>query len=202
MGEHGCGGLPGSGHYSREYSSALWSLSFGVPCLHSCFRSIAGIFLGSLCKGSRLGSRGNCIPHNLSVDGAGHAVLELQVHLGDSVLGEDRGIGDVTYIPTKQLAFPKFFFSNSSPAECGDISKGEIRHTDGGGLNHVADGESLDRLVLRSASRAVGATDGLDVATTALVASATRRKHNVSLVSGVSRYRYSFGGAPTWTRAS
>jgi hypothetical protein len=37
-----------------------------------------------------------CVPDNLSVDGAGHAVLELQVHLGNSVLGEDRGIGDIT----------------------------------------------------------------------------------------------------------
>ena len=45
-------------------------------------------------------------------------------------------------------------------------------HTDGGGLNHVADGESLDCLVLGGASRAVGAADGLDVATTLLVTTA------------------------------
>jgi hypothetical protein len=32
------------------------------------------------------------IPHDLSVDGARDAVLELQVHLGDGVLGEDGGI--------------------------------------------------------------------------------------------------------------
>lgn len=36
------------------------------------------------------------VPDNLAVDGAGHAVLELQVHLGDGVFGEDRGIGDIT----------------------------------------------------------------------------------------------------------
>ena len=42
--------------------------------------------------------------------------------------------------------------------------------TDGGGLDHVADGESLDRLVLGSASRAVAAADGLDVAAALLVA--------------------------------
>jgi hypothetical protein len=36
------------------------------------------------------------VPHDLSVDGARDAVLELQVHLGDSVLGEDRGIRDIT----------------------------------------------------------------------------------------------------------
>lgn len=35
-------------------------------------------------------------PDNLSVDGAGNAVLQLQVHLGDGVLLEDGGIGDIT----------------------------------------------------------------------------------------------------------
>ena len=49
-----------------------------------------------------------------------------------------------------------------------------MRRTDGGRLNHVADGESLDRLVLGSASRAVGATDGLDVAATLLVTAVGR----------------------------
>ena len=49
-----------------------------------------------------------------------------------------------------------------------------MRRTDGGGLNHVADGESLDCLVLRSASRAVGAADGLDVAAALLVTAAVR----------------------------
>ena len=39
-------------------------------------------------------------------------------------------------------------------------------------LDHVADGEPLDRLVLWGASGAVGATDGLNVATAFLVASA------------------------------
>ena len=48
------------------------------------------------------------------------------------------------------------------------------RRTDSGGLDHVADGESLDGLVLRNASRAVGAADGLDVATTLLVATAVQ----------------------------
>ena len=47
-----------------------------------------------------------------------------------------------------------------------------MRRTDGGGLDHVADGKSLDRLILGSASRAVGATDGLDVAATLLVTAA------------------------------
>ena len=43
--------------------------------------------------------------------------------------------------------------------------------TDGSGLNHVSDAEALDSLVLRHHAVAVGAADGLDVATTALVAS-------------------------------
>jgi len=36
------------------------------------------------------------IPDNLSVDGAGNAVLELQVHLWDGVLGEDGSVRDIT----------------------------------------------------------------------------------------------------------
>jgi hypothetical protein len=47
-----------------------------------------------------------------------------------------------------------------------------VGRTDGGRLNHVADGESLDCLVLGSASRAVGAADGLDVAAALLVTAA------------------------------
>jgi hypothetical protein len=47
-------------------------------------------------------------------------------------------------------------------------------HTDSSRLDHVADGESLDRLVFGSASRAVGASDRLDVTTTLLVTSAVR----------------------------
>jgi hypothetical protein len=46
------------------------------------------------------------------------------------------------------------------------------RRTNGGRLDHVADGESLYRLVLGCASRAVGASDRLDVTTTLLVTSA------------------------------
>jgi hypothetical protein len=42
--------------------------------------------------------------------------------------------------------------------------RGFEERTDGRRLNHVADGEPLDGLVLGSASRAVGAPDGLDVA--------------------------------------
>ena len=52
---------------------------------------------------------------------------------------------------------------------------GACGRTDGGGLDHVADGESLDGLVLGGASGAVGATDGLGVTAAGLVATAVVR---------------------------
>lgn len=64
--EHGCDDPRGIGH---------WALLDG--------------FLPHRLKGLN-------IPHDLSVDSARDAVLELQVHLGDSVLGEDGGIRDIT----------------------------------------------------------------------------------------------------------
>lgn len=36
------------------------------------------------------------VPDNLAVNGTRDAVLQLEVHLGDGVLGEDRGVRDVT----------------------------------------------------------------------------------------------------------
>jgi hypothetical protein len=36
-------------------------------------------------------------PDDLAVDSAGHAVLQLQVHLRHGVLGEDRRIGDIAW---------------------------------------------------------------------------------------------------------
>ena len=45
-------------------------------------------------------------------------------------------------------------------------------HTDGSGFDHVPYGESLDGFVLWRASRAVGAADGLNMATTLLVTAA------------------------------
>lgn len=57
-----------------------------------------------------------------------------------------------------------------------DGAQGRIRgkalmyRTNSSRLNHVADGESLDGLVLGRASRAVAAADGVDVAAALLVA--------------------------------
>jgi hypothetical protein len=42
-------------------------------------------------------TRGQNSPDNLAVNGAGDAVLQLQVHFRDCVLGEDGGIGDIPY---------------------------------------------------------------------------------------------------------
>lgn len=36
------------------------------------------------------------VPDNLAVNGTRDAVLQLEVHLGDGVFGEDRGVRDVT----------------------------------------------------------------------------------------------------------
>lgn len=74
---------------------------------------------------------------DLAVNSTRDAVLQLQVHLGYGVLGEDGGIRDIT---------------------------------NGSRLDHVADGESLDCLVLGRAARAVAASDGLGVAAALLVA--------------------------------
>lgn len=41
-------------------------------------------------------SRASNIPHDLSVNGARDTVLELQVHLGNGVFGEDGGLRDIT----------------------------------------------------------------------------------------------------------
>lgn len=101
------------------------------------------------------------VPDNLAVNGARDAVLQLQVHLGHGVLREDGGIRDVTC---------KLNVSERDRAKRGS----QERRTNSSRLNHVADGESLDRLVLGGASRAVAASDGLDVATALLVSAATK----------------------------
>jgi hypothetical protein len=83
-------------------------------------------------------------------------------------------------------------------------SEGE--RTDGGRLDHVADGESLDRLVLWSTSGAVGAANWVHVSTSLLVTSTTDGMsvevlYRLSLSSrrrrGRSRVVYR-----TWKRAS
>ena len=69
---------------SRERT--LWCVS--TPCA----RRAGGCGL----RPGRVVFPGGGIPNDLAVDGARDAVLELQVHLGDGVLGEDGGIRDIT----------------------------------------------------------------------------------------------------------
>jgi hypothetical protein len=49
------------------------------------------------------------VPDNLAVNSAGNAVLELQVHLGDGVVGEDRGIRDITCKTEKTSQISRLF---------------------------------------------------------------------------------------------
>ena len=66
--------------------------------------------------------------------------------------------------------------------------RGLEKRTNSSRLNHVADGESLDRLVLGGASRAVAASDGLDVAAALLVSAAAKKLvSNLFKVSRLSR---------------
>lgn len=108
------------------------------------------------------------------MNGTRDAVLQLQVHLGDGVLGKDRGIGDITW---REEAVSGCEFSVYCLCGLGST------RTDGSGFNHVADGEALDRLVLGGASRAVAAADGLGVAATLLVAAAVKMLASNSHVS-------------------
>jgi hypothetical protein len=107
------------------------------------------------------------VPDNLAVDGTRDAVLQLEVHLGNRVLGEHRSVRDITCegnqlaeCPCRRWRANGSIDMDRSPHRSW---RGGIR-TDGRRLDHVADGEPLDGLILGSASRAVGATDGLDVA--------------------------------------
>ncbi len=42
------------------------------------------------------------VPNDLAVDGARNAVLQLKVHLGDGVVGEDRSVRDITWVVSKR----------------------------------------------------------------------------------------------------
>ena len=73
--------------------------------------------------GSTESSCGLNVPDDLAVDSAGDAVLELQVHLGDGVLGEYGGIGDITCVALvfKSPMPPLLFCSDAVRACPGDV---------------------------------------------------------------------------------
>jgi hypothetical protein len=120
---------------------------------------------------------------NLAVDGARDAVLPVAGVSGIDRVGKEHiyslryilgtvysGNTEASEMSPAQYVSPRLISSSiyglyGSQSMC-------VARTDSGGLNHVADGESLDCLVLGSASRAVGAADGLDVAAALLVATA------------------------------
>lgn len=68
--------------------------------------------------------RGGDIPDDLAVDGARDAVLELEVHLGDRVLSEDRGVRDVTCVGI--LSVHRFSNSSLTPAFSSSLSGARI----------------------------------------------------------------------------
>lgn len=102
------------------------------------------------------------VPDNLAVDSARDAVLQLEVHLGNRVLGEHGGIRDITWRDPVSAYWTVAKGSGGAMVAIG-WQVFRIR-TDSRRLDHVADGEPLDGLILGGASRAVGAPDGLDVA--------------------------------------
>jgi hypothetical protein len=111
------------------------------------------------------------------VNGAGDTVLQLQVHLGDGVVGKDGGVGNITCRKNDSVrdSSSKPFVTHACARGFGDGRGSDgLRHTNSGRFDHVSDGESLDSLVLGCASGAVGASDWFDVATAFLVASAVR----------------------------
>ena len=87
------------------------------------------------------------------MDGAPHAIYDLVVHFRENVLWPHRQ----SHSQTQTLARTRVH------ARLADVAER-------GALDHVADGEALDRLVLAHASRAVRAAHELDVAAALLVA--------------------------------
>ena len=112
------------------------------------------------------------------MDGARNAVLQLEVHLGNCVFWEYGSVRDITCeinISLGQLQYNPFHGTSASvpTARLSTSWEGVVVkwHTNSSRLNHVADGESLYRLVLGCATRAVAASDRLNVATTLFVSS-------------------------------
>ena len=79
-------------------------------------------------------------------------------------------------VPTLVRSPPRVADIHSIVGFTSEIIKKRIERTDSSGLDHVADGESLDSLVLGDAASAVGAAHGLDVAAAVLVAAAVKKK--------------------------
>ncbi len=71
------------------------------------------------------------IPNDLAVDGARNAILELQVHLWNDVLGEDRGIRDISCGTSGSVMdHGGSYASNEARFACRDYATIEVRRTD------------------------------------------------------------------------
>lgn len=77
--------------------------------------------------------------------------------------------------PSLNPAIPPLSLRTTHPFHCRGCRLPGIARTNSSRLDHVADSESLDRLVLGSAASAVGAAHGLDVAAAVLVAAAVQK---------------------------
>lgn len=75
----------------------------------------------------------------------------------------------------KSNKFPPLSQRTTHPFHCRSCRYERVARTDSSRLDHVADSESLDRLVLRGAASAVGAAHGLNVAAAVLVAAAVQK---------------------------
>lgn len=125
-------------------------------------------------------------PDDFAVDGAGDAVLQFEVHLGNGIFGKDGGVGDVTCLNVGSFSVreivPVFWKKlNAKPFGSGrNMGVEEKKRTDCGRLNHIANGESLDCLVLGCTSRAVGASNRLHMASSFLVTAAVDIPHTTN----------------------
>ncbi len=62
------------------------------------------------------------VPNDLAVDSAGDTVLQLEVHLGDGIVGEDGGVRDITWKANVQVSLkPNCIFDAFDP--CALLSK-------------------------------------------------------------------------------
>lgn len=123
------------------------------------------------------------VPDNLAVDRARDAVLQLEVHLGNRVFIKHRGVRDITWKRRNRQQkshSARRFVSPCWVTGAIDLPEDGIR-TDSRRLDHVADGEPLDGLVLGRASRAVGAPDGLDVAAACEISTSQRRSRSKAI---------------------
>ena len=106
------------------------------------------------------------VPDNLAVNGARDAVLQLEVHLGNRVLGKHRSVRDITCRRGRLARADQRRGRAVRLRQSQALGRGARVHTDRCGLNHVADGKPLDGLILGRAARAVAAADRLHMAAT------------------------------------